>query len=379
METSAAPNSTRWSRTWSFVEIVLIVGLIEYYLWFLKGTSYKLSKNLTVVSIVALVGLSAWRLRLHWPRKAALVPTWGKMLLGSSILAGIMLLAAWGLGVINTEAYSDFWAKIIGDQTWFKRKLGTVVAQQLALQLCLLPACVQFTNSRWGGILLAAGLFGLIHSPNPYLMLLTVFGGTFWCWVWLDTRRLAPLICSHLLLAVLAREYCNDALYNMRVGQKTLELFPVEVVTASGESFINDPMQFKGEWDVVRIEEDRVICRGWAADVRRRENIEELVVFADRDGKLRRFPVDGFLNEYVRESYGPKVANAGFEIHLPVELFLQRLRIYAYREGVGYCELPAVEGLMENHDRNPYLAAQRQHRQRVKQLAKSKKTGQQSL
>lgn len=80
--------------------------------------------------------------------------------------------------------------------------------------------------------------------------------------------RLVPLICSHLLLAILAREYCNDALYNMRVGAKVLDLFPQTVRSASGESFVNDPMLLSGAWDALKIEGDEVTCQGWAADVR---------------------------------------------------------------------------------------------------------------
>lgn len=379
MEPEANCQSTIWRRLWSCVEVLSIVGLIEFYLWFLKGTPQKFYKNVTVALIVTLVGFSIWRLRNCVPPKKNWLSAWIKVIAGSALLSGVMLTAAWTLEILNTEAYSDFWAKIISDQTWFKRKLGTVVAQQVALQLCLLPACLQLTNSRWGGTLLAAVLFGLIHSPNPYLMLLTLVAGVFWCWMWLDSRRIVPLVCSHIFLAVLAREYCNDALYNMRVGRDTLELFPVEVVAASGESFINDPMQFKGEWDVVEIEDGRVICRGWAADVRRREKVEELVVFADVDGTPRRFPLDGFLNEYVRESYGPKIEDSGFEFSLPVELFLQRVRIFAYREGVGYGEIPAAEEMLRDRERNPYHAAQVDHRRRVQRLARSRHENKQSL
>ncbi|MBD3676502.1 MAG: CPBP family intramembrane metalloprotease [Planctomycetaceae bacterium] len=379
MESRETPHPSVWLRLWSLVEIVLIVGLIEAYLWFLKGTSDKMTKNLVVVAIVALVGFSIWRLRDFRPQKAGWFSVWVKTVVGSLIMAGVMLLAAWGVGVINTAAYSDFWAKIIGDDSWFQRKMGTVVAQQIALQLCLLPACVQLTNRRWGGIALAATLFSLIHSPNPYLMLLTVFGAAFWCWVWLDSRRLVPLICSHLLLAVLAREYCNDALYNMRVGHSTLDLFPVEITTSSGESFVNDPMQFKGEWNVLRIDEDQVVCTGWVADVRRRELVDQLVVVADIEGRPRRIEFDGIPNDDVRNSYGPKIADSGFELSLPLDLFQQSVRLFAYRDGIGYGEVLAAEEVFRDQSRNPFHAARLEQQKKQDRLAKSQSSTQQPL
>lgn len=279
MDSDIAQNSRHSSRWLALGEIIGVVGLIEVYLWFLKGTSYKFSKNLVVVSIVALVGISIWNHRHELPEKASIARSWGKVLLGSFILAIFLLFGAWAIGVINVDSYSSFWAKLVSDQTWWKRKFGTVVVQQVALQLCLLPACLSLCKNKWLGVSLAALLFGLIHSPNPYLMLITASAGFFWCWTWLGSRRLVPLICSHLLLAILAREYCNDDLYNMRVGAKVLDLFPQTVRSASGESFVNDPMLLSGAWDALKIEGDEVTCQGWAADVRNRELVDELVVY----------------------------------------------------------------------------------------------------
>jgi len=184
VDSDIAQNSRHSSRWLALGEIIGVVGLIEVYLWFLKGTSYKFSKNLVVVSIVALVGISIWNHRHELPEKASIARSWGKVLLGSFILAIFLLFGAWAIGVINVDSYSSFWAKLVSDQTWWKRKFGTVVVQQVALQLCLLPACLSLCKNKWLGVSLAALLFGLIHSPNPYLMLITASAGFFWCWTY---------------------------------------------------------------------------------------------------------------------------------------------------------------------------------------------------
>jgi membrane protease YdiL (CAAX protease family) len=357
VDSDALQNSSPRSRWLALGEIIVVVGLIEVYLWFLKGTSYQLSKNLAVISIVATVGFSVWNHRHQLPDKTSITQSWLKALVGSVVLASILMFCAWVLGVINLDSYSSFWAKFVADQTWWKRKFGTVVAQQVALQLCLLPACITLLKKRWGGIVLSGFLFGMIHSPNPYLMLITIAGGCFWCWMWIDSRRMMPLICSHLLLAILAREYCNDALYNMRVGAKVLDLFPQCVQSATGDSFVNDPMLLRGEWNALKIEEGEVICQGWAVDTRQRQLVDELIVYTAIDQGLSRFPVVRFHSDYTQRVYGPHVHEAGFRIRLPLSDFRQAVKIYAYRKGIGYSELVYVPGQSQDEKRNPYLAA----------------------
>jgi len=46
-----------------------------------------------------------------------------------------------------------------------------------------------------------------------------------------------------------------------------------------------------------------------------------------------------------------------FEIILPLDLFLKHVRIFAYREGIGYAEIPYGSDIMLQSDRNPYRAA----------------------
>lgn len=43
-------------------------------------------------------------------------------------------------------------------------------------------------------------IFGLVHAPDPEIMLLAALGGTLWSWLYLRYRRLWPLAVSHALV-----------------------------------------------------------------------------------------------------------------------------------------------------------------------------------
>lgn len=62
-------------------------------------------------------------------------------------------------------------------------------------------------------------VFALIHFPNPVLMVLTWFGGFFWCWCFLKAPNLYALAVSHGWLAVMAL-YTMPVrwLHQLRVG-----------------------------------------------------------------------------------------------------------------------------------------------------------------
>ena len=70
-------------------------------------------------------------------------------------------------------------------------------------------------------IVLAAGLFSLVHAPNPLLMVLTLIGGLLWATVYQRVPNLFALALSHAITSLLVTLSVSPHLVNgMRVGMK---------------------------------------------------------------------------------------------------------------------------------------------------------------
>jgi membrane protease YdiL (CAAX protease family) len=74
--------------------------------------------------------------------------------------------------------------------------------QQYALQGIVWRQVRRAGLGAWAG-LVAAGLFALVHAPNPGLMLMTFVGGCVWCELYRRAPNLFVLGISHGLLATL--------------------------------------------------------------------------------------------------------------------------------------------------------------------------------
>jgi hypothetical protein len=120
----------------------------------------------------------------------------------------ILLGAAWTLDVFEAQ-----WAfpTICGKPTcswwkWIGEKAGTVIFQQILLQLILYPLAVQITSRGGAAMVLTALIFSGLHMPNPLAMVLTVAVAPVWCLIFIKGGgRLIPVIASHLVLVLLAK------------------------------------------------------------------------------------------------------------------------------------------------------------------------------
>jgi hypothetical protein len=106
---------------------------------------------------------------------------------------------------------------------WLVTKLSGVVAQQLALQLFLLPVFLALIGRRPQATLAAACVFALLHAPNAALVLLTLAAGVLWITLYQRSCPLAALVASHLSLAVLAHAALPERWsHDLRVGVRML-------------------------------------------------------------------------------------------------------------------------------------------------------------
>jgi hypothetical protein len=128
------------------------------------------------------------------------------------------------------------------------------------------------------------------------------------------------LIASHLVLAVVARAACGDAIYNMRVGPSVLLLLPRTVVADDGQTLRFAPRSLEGFVDACRVGEKTAECWGWSLDLDRHQVGESIAVLAD--GGLHRFPLTRVARQDVADHFGlPRLVNCGFRVVLPAVWF----------------------------------------------------------
>ena len=136
-------------------------------------------------------------------------------------MLGGLLLAVAPLLRVEGEQFRQFWIEdgVLGILAWICVKGVTVAFQQGVLHLFLYPNFLRLTQRRGGAHLCTASVFGLVHLPGLMLVCLTGVAGCFWSWHFRRSFRIAPLVASHMILAVLAQSALPARLnYDLRVG-----------------------------------------------------------------------------------------------------------------------------------------------------------------
>jgi membrane protease YdiL (CAAX protease family) len=160
---------------------------------------------LPVVMAVSLRRRSAFA--TVFPPAAATVPgwrAWAEAGVATALMAAGLLAGASAAGELSEEIS----LRAVGRQhpaAWLAVKLALAAVQQAALQLFVLPVCIEAAGGVIAGAAMAAVLFGALHLPNPPMTALTLAAGAVWFAVFLRGGRLGPLIASHLVLGTLAR------------------------------------------------------------------------------------------------------------------------------------------------------------------------------
>jgi membrane protease YdiL (CAAX protease family) len=229
MDAAAISPATRLSRPLRpLAELVVVVGLLEAELWFLRANAPGWLNALAYGAIV----LVAW-LSHESRRRAGFVATfptigasraWFEVFSACAILSAILMIAAGLVGDPNeTFEYIFLDKPPLKLFQWVSGKFAAALVQQLALQLFLWPVCFEVTRARASGAILAATIFGLIHLPSPTLVAITSLAGVVWIFFYQRSGRLAPLVLSHMILATLAHGALPERLtFDMRVGSTAM-------------------------------------------------------------------------------------------------------------------------------------------------------------
>lgn len=208
------------------VELAAIAGLVTADLWLVWDRPWlsALARAMAAAVLIASLLRRAAGRRLQ-PTAMTAARAWLEA--AAATLALGVAVVAWAAAVRGPLDEPDLSllalpAPALG--LWLLRRLALVSVQQLALQLCLWPLAREVLGSGARATLLVAVLFGLGHLPSPAFAVATAIGAALWIGLYRRSRRLAPLIASHALLAGLASTLPDRLFYDMKVGAPALEI-----------------------------------------------------------------------------------------------------------------------------------------------------------
>lgn len=119
-----------------------------------------------------------------------------------------------GLGLLRQDLQWISWKRFF---ELFGTYLAWGFAQQYMLQAFALRRLRQACIRPAIAVVLAAGLFGIVHAPNWGLVGATTFAGAVWCWIFLRRPNLIVLGLAHAVLAVLLY-HCWKSLLGLTIG-----------------------------------------------------------------------------------------------------------------------------------------------------------------
>ena len=199
------------------LELAIVIAALEAALWAEGRTQKELSWLAgAVILLIACVDRRSWRARgvRRSELRSFTVAAWA-----SAVALALVIVASWfgslhvlfGLRtpVFHTVAYLP-WA----------------IAQQFILQGVIFVRFETLFKSARVAAFAASLLFGLLHIPNPVLMLVTFCGGFLLCLRFSRDRDVLPLGIAHFIVGVALAVSLPDAvLRHMRVGLGYIHFF----------------------------------------------------------------------------------------------------------------------------------------------------------
>ncbi len=220
-------------RGWAVVELGVGAIVAATALWLVpaRGGGWEL---LAVGVVAGVLGwLSQRRRRLAGEAPAPARVTARRAWLETAAVTLALIAATAIVFAFFREPYDELRFGILvrppgGLALWLGRRLVFAAAQQLVLQLFVMPVCAEIVGAPLAGTLLASALFGLAHLPSPTIAILTFVAAAAWIWLYSRGRRLAPLVVAHALMWIAAFAIVPDRLtYDMRVGRAAVDAMPV--------------------------------------------------------------------------------------------------------------------------------------------------------
>lgn len=210
------------------VELVAVLGLVEFHLWYLRGTDSPLLHAMVFSAIGLVIWFGYQRRRKSEPSATPFLPAaraWAEATVLTLAITVVLLAAAWLLRDLDEGFRFYFRRRPFAERfVWLGVRCAGAVVQQLALQLLIGPACLEIVRSRRVAVCAAGLLFGILHLPQPILVAVTVIVGSLWVWLFQRSGRLAPVMTCHAVLSILAAGTLPQAVISdMDIGKQALK------------------------------------------------------------------------------------------------------------------------------------------------------------
>ena len=207
----------------AWVEMASLTAVVASYIWLWRG-AFPGSSVVIVVLFFGIPIVSHLR-RGESPHDVGLRldnlgPSFRDVAIFVGPLVPIPILIGAGLGTLDFHFPHDNLA--LGAL----RRLGWATAQQYVLLAFYYRRSTEAVPGKWSPILLAGGIFGLVHIPNPFLTVVTLLLGPLSCWLYRRQPNVWVLGFAHAVLSLaISRSLPVEWTLKMRVGPGFLEVW----------------------------------------------------------------------------------------------------------------------------------------------------------
>lgn len=274
------------SLSFAFLEAAIWIQTIAWRTCFILAATFFFSRCLMLYAIPTWKHITEYRVR-HSSESVKESSLWhsGIVVLASVVLAVLLAVIFYAVDLWSPVQLRNVQRTSID---WLVVKIPTVIVQQLVFQLIVVPTAYFLTQSVRSTVIFSAFAFGLLHLPNPLLMLLTACIGLLWFSLIFRFKSLIPITLSHLVLALAVGNVAEEFVFDMRVGSVCFQKWPYKITAADSSSeFSVYPRLLYGELESVTQSGNQIEFLGKTFDRdRNKPPSEVLVVFGSFDSAI---------------------------------------------------------------------------------------------
>ncbi|MDX1388870.1 MAG: CPBP family glutamic-type intramembrane protease [Acidobacteriota bacterium] len=208
----------------AWIEMAAMTAAVVSFIWLWSGAFP--GSSAAIVVLYFGIPLAGHLRRGETPRDLGLrLDNFGKSLRDVLVFVGplvpIPILIGGLLGSLDFLADYDgsLWVGALQRIAWS-------TAQQYALVAFFYRRSTEVVPGTWPPIVLAAGIFGLVHLPNPFLTVVTFLLGSLSCWLYRRVPNVFVLGLAHAVLSfAISRSLPVGLTFKMRVGPGFLEVW----------------------------------------------------------------------------------------------------------------------------------------------------------